>query len=64
MTSLFKKPPKPKKAPKPVQIDDAANRMREEDENRRRQGRSAAVLGGASDTAPITSSAQLLGGSR
>jgi hypothetical protein len=62
MTALFSKPPKAKKPPKPPQIDEARNRMQAEDESRRRQGRSSAVLGGASDVAPVTSSAQLLGG--
>ena len=64
MTALFKKPPKPKQPPKPPQIDDARQRMQAEDDARRRQGRSSAVLGGASDTQPVTGSAMLLGGSR
>ncbi len=63
MTSLFKKP-KVQKPPKPPQIDEARNRMQAEDDARRRAGRSSAVLGGASDVAPVTSSAQLLGGTR
>lgn len=63
MTAMFKKPPKPKKPPKMPNIDEARTRMQEEDENRRRTGRSSAVLGGASDSA-FQTSATVLGGTR
>lgn len=63
MTSLFQKPPKQKKIPKPPQIDEARARTEQEDENRRRSGRSSAVLGGASDSA-FQTSATVLGGTR
>jgi len=63
MTAMFQKPPKPKKVPKMPTIDEARGRVDAEDENRRRTGRSSAVLGGASDSS-FQSSATVLGGTR
>lgn len=63
MTTLFNKPKKPKQPPKPPTIDQARERTQAEDDARRRQGRSSAVLGGASDS-PFQTSATVLGGTR
>lgn len=60
--SFFKpKIPKAQKPPAVPQIDDAQREADLADIARRRQGRAATILGGASDTAPNVTRASILG---
>lgn len=61
MSFLMGKQKKPRQV-KPAQIDEARQRVEQQDDMNRRRGSAANILGGLSDTAPMTASARLLGG--